>query len=497
MLVTARRGWLAAGVAMVLAVGLAVGVGFEAAGPPAALGADAWGSQPGAQARERAAVKDPHAGHRQPSQADLAAIQAQQVLAPLPGSEFRADCLGTHIAGDDPIVKFGQAGQSHVHQFIGNSSANAFSTEATLRVGATNCNPVVDKSPYWVPALYKNGVHVPPESVIIYYQGITNPQTAVAYPQGLKIVVGNPAATNPDQNPSARWNCTSGSASSRDFMNCPAGSKLQTYLDFPTCWNGRDLDSTDHFSHMAWALGGIGAPCPATHPVAVPRVQYVITYPVNGTGLTLGGTRNGVNVTTAPGYTFHGDFWNVWDQAELQRRVTNCINAGYICGNDGCPIGGTSCAAPTPTPSPTSSPGNPGGRDAFGTIQAESFDTQSGLSVQSTSDTGGGQNLSAINNGNWAVYRAVRFGTAVARQFRVRVASGAAAGVSGLVQVRLDSPTAAPVASLAVASTGGWQSWQTLAINSAAITGNHDVYLTFSSGQPADFVNVNWFGFAP
>ncbi|WP_345150628.1 hypothetical protein [Nonomuraea rubra] len=28
------------------------------------------------------------------------------------------------------------------------------------------------------------------------------------------------------------------------------------------------------------------------------------------------------------------------------------------------------------------------------------------------------------------------------------------------------------------------------------MTGTHTVYLTFSSGQPADFVNVNWFTFA-
>jgi hypothetical protein len=438
---------------------------------------------------------NPHAWHVKSSESDAAHIRAQ-IAAPLPGSEFRADCLGTHVAGDDPIVKFNQPGASHRHQFIGNSSANASSTEATLRVGATNCNPVVDKSPYWVPALYKNGVHVPPESVIVYYQGLTNPQTAIAYPQGLKVVVGNALATSPAENPSARWNCVPGTPSSPDFMNCPAGTKLQTYLNFPTCWNGRDLDSPDHFSHMAWALGGVGAPCPSTHPVAVPRVQFVITYPVNGTGLTLAGTRNGVNVLDAPGYTFHGDFWNVWDQAELQRRVRDCINAGFICGNDGCPIGGPVCQPQSPPPSPP--PSGPGGdRDAFGTIQAESFDTQSGLTVQSTTDTGGGQNLSAIGNGNYAVYRGVRFGAGTATQVKARVASGAAAGVSGLVQVRLGSPTAAPIGAFAVASTGGWQSWRTVPANVTAVTGTHDVYVTFSSGQPADFVNLNWFTFAP
>ena len=334
---------------------------------------------------------------------------------------------------------------------------------------------------------------VPPETVTIYYQGLyLNGKTATAYPPGLKMVVGKAAAATPDDNPSARWNCVPGGASSRDFMNCPPGTKLQAYLNFPTCWNGHDLDSADHISHMAFAPDGTS--CPGTHPVVVPRLQFVITYPVNGTGLTLAGTRNGVNVTNAPGWTFHGDFWNVWDQAELQRRVTNCVNNGFICGTDGCPVGDPPCVAPTPTTTPTGSTDN---RDAYATIQAESFDAQNGLIVQATADAGGGQNLTGVNNGNWARYRAVRFGAGTARQFGVRVASGAPAGVSGLVEVRLDSPTAAPVGNFAIANTGGWQSWRTLPGNLSGVSGTHDVYLTFTSGQPADFVNVNWLVFAP
>ncbi len=67
--------------------------------------------------------------------------------------------------------------------------------------------------------------------------------------------------------------------------------------------------------------------------------------------------------------------------------------------------------------------------------------------------------------------------------------------MSGLVEVRLGSPTSAPIGSFAIANTGGWQSWRTVPANISAVTGVHDVYLTFTSGQPADFVNVNWFTF--
>ncbi|MFF9061885.1 glycoside hydrolase family 16 protein [Streptomyces sp. NPDC014882] len=141
------------------------------------------------------------------------------------------------------------------------------------------------------------------------------------------------------------------------------------------------------------------------------------------------------------------------------------------------------------TPPPT------GDRDAYAAVQAESYDAQSGVITETTTDSGGGRNIGALANGDWALFRGVNFGSTAARQFNARVASGAAAGVSGLVEVRLDSRTATPIGSFALANTGGWQSWRTVPANISSVTGTHDVYLTFTSGQPADFVNVNWFSF--
>ncbi|WP_406673305.1 glycoside hydrolase family 16 protein [Nonomuraea sp. N2-4H] len=138
----------------------------------------------------------------------------------------------------------------------------------------------------------------------------------------------------------------------------------------------------------------------------------------------------------------------------------------------------------------------PGDVDARSTIQAEHYTAQSGTIVETTTDTGGGQNVGAIANGDWLRYDGVNFGSTPATQFKARVASGAAAGVSGLVQVRLDSPTAPPIGDFAISNTGGWQSWRTVPANISGVTGTHTVYLTFSSGQPADFVNVNWFTFS-
>ncbi|MFC8448244.1 carbohydrate-binding protein [Kitasatospora sp. NPDC057223] len=156
----------------------------------------------------------------------------------------------------------------------------------------------------------------------------------------------------------------------------------------------------------------------------------------------------------------------------------------------------TSTPTATPTATPTGTPTGtpvPGNRDAYATIQAESYDGQAGTVLEACAE--GGQDLASLANGDWALYKGVTFGSTAARQFNARVASGAAGGVSGLVEVRLDSRTSPPVGSFAVANTGGAQSWRTVPANISAVTGTHDVYLTFTSGQPADFVNLNWFGF--
>ncbi|GAA4894866.1 glycoside hydrolase family 16 protein [Streptomonospora salina] len=137
-----------------------------------------------------------------------------------------------------------------------------------------------------------------------------------------------------------------------------------------------------------------------------------------------------------------------------------------------------------------------GGVDARSTIQAEDYQQQSGTALETTSDTGGGQNVAQIGDGDRLRFDGVDFGDTAAGHFEARVASGAPEGVSGLVEVRLDSPTADPVADFAVADTGGWQNWQTVPMNMSPVTGTHTVYVTFASGQPADFVNLNWFTFS-
>ncbi len=151
--------------------------------------------------------------------------------------------------------------------------------------------------------------------------------------------------------------------------------------------------------------------------------------------------------------------------------------------------GGGGVAPPPPPPPPPPAGGYP-------LVQAESYVGTGGVVREPTTDSGGGENIGRIAGGDWVAYPDVDLGATAPRRVEVRVASGAPPGVSGLVEVRLGSRTAPPIGSLAVGGTGGWQSWRTVPADIAAATGRHTVYLTFTSGQPQEFVNVNWFTFA-
>jgi hypothetical protein len=103
--------------------------------------------------------------------------------------------------------------------------------------------------------------------------------------------------------------------------------------------------------------------------------------------------------------------------------------------------------------------------------------------------------MTSLANGDWLRYDNIDFGGTPPDTFTARVASGAEGGVSGLVEVRLDDLANAPVGSFAVANTGGPQAWRDVPGSVTPVTGVHTVFLTFTSGQPADFVSINRFRF--
>jgi beta-glucanase (GH16 family) len=142
------------------------------------------------------------------------------------------------------------------------------------------------------------------------------------------------------------------------------------------------------------------------------------------------------------------------------------------------------------------SSGGGGGTGATSTIQAESYSAQSGTQTEACTDTGGGQDVGYISNGDWLQYNNIAFGPAGLHTISARVANGAAAGVSGIIEVHLDSLGNPAVGTFSVGNTGGWQSWRTVPGSVGTVTGTHTVYLKFVTGSGQDFVNVNWFTFS-
>jgi Carbohydrate binding module (family 6) len=163
-------------------------------------------------------------------------------------------------------------------------------------------------------------------------------------------------------------------------------------------------------------------------------------------------------------------------------------------------------ASPSPSPTATSTSGSGGGTSCSTTatagISADCYRGSAGsISVTAASGDSNpsgvdGNQVAQLANGDYLEYPGINFGTG-SSQFDARVASGAAGGVSGLVEVVLDSPSNTPVATFSVANTGGWSTWKTVPANMSEVTGTHTVYLKFvsgASGSPA-FVSLHYFNF--
>jgi hypothetical protein len=254
------------------------------------------------------------------------------------GRFFLSRCTFSHEARDDPIVLPGRPEASHDHTFVGNTSTNAFSTLASLRRAGTTCDRPGDTAAYWAPTLFAAGRPVFPESATIYYRRLTLAPVR-PFPPGLRMVAGNSHAVAPQPRRITSWSCSvvkenfygplrragaapaAAPAYSSGIPTCSPYASLELVVDFPDCWNGRTLDSPDHASHMAYSSDGR---CPPGHPVAVPAIELVYTYPP-------GVDTADAFLASGGQYSGHADFINAWRQAALASLVASCLDSGRTC----------------------------------------------------------------------------------------------------------------------------------------------------------------------
>jgi len=252
-----------------------------------------------------------------------AAAPVAHNLRQLQGVNFVGSCTFSHMNMDDPIVYPRQPGESHDHSFVGNTTTNAFSTLKTLRAGATTCKRPGETAAYWMPTLLLNGQMVAPVNATIYYRRKSLAPLR-AFPAGFKMIAGDRTASSPQGVQITFWNCGAASSvpPSTDVPTCPnTGSQsLRLHVNFPSCWDGKHLDSSDHHSHMAYPMRGA---CPASHPVAVPAITLIYRYPVTGGA--------GITLSSGSRYSAHADFFNAWRQGTLTSLVNRCLNALRHC----------------------------------------------------------------------------------------------------------------------------------------------------------------------
>lgn len=122
-------------------------------------------------------------------------------------------------------------------------------------------------------------------------------------------------------------------------------------------------------------------------------------------------------------------------------------------------------------------------------IEAENFSSQSGVDVETCSE--GGQNIGFIENGDYAEYNKIDFGSQGFTTFTVRTASG---GAGGNIEIRIDSINGTLIGTCPVTPTGGWQVWSTETCTISKTSGVHKLFLKFT-GESGYLFNVNWFEF--
>ncbi|KJY42972.1 hypothetical protein VR41_05340 [Streptomyces sp. NRRL B-1568] len=299
-----------------------------------------------------AALQRPMPGGPSPSDfADIRTAPAKQKPAVGSGGSagtFTSSCgrnENGHFNSDNVIVTPGVSnGAHHTHDYVGNLSTNAFSSNASLAAAGTTCTNGDLSTHYWPVLRLLDGKAAPdanapggghdgnmgkvlrPASVTIQFRG--SPVSKVApMPRFLRIITGDAKAfTSGPGNANASWSCVG--FEDRQLKDkypiCPGGSDVVRTLAFQSCWDGRSIDSANHRTHVAFA--GRDGSCPRGFK-AVPQLVQRITYHVPaGTPFAVDSFPEQLHKPV----TDHGDFINVMPDA-LMTKAVSCVNGGRRC----------------------------------------------------------------------------------------------------------------------------------------------------------------------
>ena len=251
-------------------------------------------------------------------------------LSKVDATSMKLDFLKLTDVRTDPIINPNGL-SAHVHSFFGAANVAPSTTYADLRSSTGNSgNTEENKSLYWHPTIYSYNkatqrYSIEPTSQFSTYY-IWQTGAATAFPNGFKMIGGgapdvnfsmqNAECVNPGECPNngdcETWN---------DFFPATSCDELEMSMRMPNCWDGVNLDSADHRSHVAYGdSGDADSTCPSSHPVQIPQIRaFTRIKPYNG----------GIHVFSDGTGLFHADYFSGWEASFLQKVLDECDNNSF------------------------------------------------------------------------------------------------------------------------------------------------------------------------
>ncbi|KAJ3789395.1 hypothetical protein GGU10DRAFT_425661 [Lentinula aff. detonsa] len=248
----------------------------------------------------------------------------------------------------DPIVSPGEV-SSHVHSVLGGSGFDLNVNTSILQGSECTSIPVQeDKSNYWFPQLYfqRNDGSFTSVSgnAVMYYLFSDTSNSTTAFPNNFRMLSGDTTLRTLNASSFAQqaitFLCLQFSGTSNRYnelpigVSCPAGIRSQ--INFPSCWDGKNIDSEDHKTHVAFlSTGPDNGTCDDPQfPVTLPRIfmeVYWITQDFDDQrDQALTPSQPFVFANGDPtGYGYHADFVNGWEDGVLQKAISGCTCNPY------------------------------------------------------------------------------------------------------------------------------------------------------------------------
>jgi hypothetical protein len=259
---------------------------------------------------------------------------------------YSVDCgVSDHNNSDNYMAAPGKDnGAQHVHDYVGNESTNANSTDDSLEQAGTSCRNGDQSTFFWPVLRDLNGQGddvgqdggsldgnvgriLQPRSAELTFRGHGD-EPVRPMPTHLMMIMGNAKAGQQNgDNVNAKYTCSGHENQVTDkYPVCGQGSRLIRLLDYPSCWDGQNLESANFRDHMAFPDES-GNCSDGFVPIPALRIKLTYDQPA-GRAFSIDSFPQEQHAAN----TDHSDFENLASQ-DSNDEGARCINEGRQCQN--------------------------------------------------------------------------------------------------------------------------------------------------------------------